>query len=57
VSWVGFVTWPYLAQHCDALGSPDRADWIGGHGTEPYEQNTQQSPGLGRNVVSQPVHV
>ena len=21
--------------------------WIGGHGTEPYEQNTQQSPGFG----------
>jgi hypothetical protein len=21
--------------------------WMGGHGTEPYEQNTQQSPGSG----------
>jgi hypothetical protein len=21
--------------------------WMGGHGTEPYEQNTQQSPGRG----------
>jgi hypothetical protein len=27
---------------------------IGGQGTEPYEQNTQQSPGLGRSAVPQP---
>ena len=25
----------------------DRRSWIGGHGTEPYEQKTQQSPGFG----------
>jgi hypothetical protein len=27
---------------------------MGGQGTEPYEQNTQQSPGFGRNVLPQP---
>lgn len=32
----------------DASQQP-RAAWTGGHGTDPYEQNTQQSPGLGRN--------
>src|SRR5579863_3322117 len=26
----------------------------GGHGTDPYEQNTQQSPGLGRRSSPQP---
>jgi hypothetical protein len=25
----------------------DLPAWIGGHGTDPYEQNTQQSPGNG----------
>jgi hypothetical protein len=30
---------------------------MGGHGTEPYEQNTQQSPAFGRSVAQQPVHV
>jgi hypothetical protein len=29
--------------------------WIGGHFTEPYEQNTQQSPGFGRSTVAQPL--
>lgn len=29
----------------------------GGHGTEPYEQNTQQSPLLGRRVARQAEHV
>ena len=29
---------------------------IGGHGTLPYEQNTQQSPGLGLSKTSQLVH-
>ena len=29
---------------------------IGGHFTEPYEQNTQQSPGLGRSRVLQLPH-
>ena len=27
---------------------------IGGHGTDPYEQNTQQSPGFGLKTVPQP---
>ena len=30
--------------------------WIGGHFTEPKEQNTQQSPGLGRSKVLQLLH-
>jgi hypothetical protein len=34
-----------------------RLAWIGGHGTEPYEQNMQQSPGFGRSVAPQPVQV
>jgi hypothetical protein len=29
---------------------------LGGQGTEPYEQNTQQSPRLGRKSVLHPVH-
>jgi hypothetical protein len=29
--------------------------WIGGHGTSPNEQNTQQSPGSGRSSVPQPL--
>src|SRR5580704_11682842 len=29
--------------------------WMGGHGTEPYEQNTQQSPGFGRRSSPQPM--
>jgi len=28
---------------------------IGGHGTDPYEQNTQQSPLFGRSPLAQPV--
>jgi hypothetical protein len=27
--------------------------WTGGHGTEPYEQNTQQSPAFGLNTAAQ----
>lgn len=30
--------------------------WIGGHGTEPNEQNTQQSPGFGRKTAWQLPH-
>ena len=30
--------------------------WIGGHGMLPYEQNTQQSPGLGRSNTPQCGH-
>jgi hypothetical protein len=33
-----------------------RSSCIGGHFTEPKEQNTQQSPALGRNSVLQLVH-
>jgi hypothetical protein len=29
---------------------------MGGHLTEPYEQNTQQSPALGRSNARQPGH-
>jgi len=37
--------------------TPERSAWIGGHGTEPYEQNTQQCPCFGRNIAPQPVHL
>ena len=30
--------------------------WTGGHGTEPYEQNTQQSPDLGLNIAPHAAH-
>ncbi len=30
--------------------------WMGGHGTEPYEQKTQQSPSFGLNSVPHPLH-
>ena len=30
--------------------------WIGGHFTEPNEQNTQQSPELGRRIALQLLH-
>ena len=33
-----------------------RCPWTGGQGTDPNEQNTQQSPGLARNSVLQPSH-
>ena len=32
------------------------AAWIGGQATVPKEQNTQQSPGLGRSRALQLVH-
>jgi hypothetical protein len=38
-----------VAQH-------DGLAWIGGQGTEPYEQNTQQSPGFGRSNAPQLTH-
>lgn len=31
--------------------SPLPRSWIGGHGTVPYEQYTQQSPGLGLSTA------
>jgi hypothetical protein len=34
--------------HREALQHP-RSACTGGHGTEPYEQNTQQCSGFGRN--------
>jgi hypothetical protein len=40
-----------------AGASPDRSAWTGGHGTEPYEQNTQQSPSFGRSLAAQPVQL
>jgi hypothetical protein len=51
------VTALYRTQQEVASGSPERSAWIGGHGTEPYEQNTQQSPDFGRSVAPQPVQV
>jgi hypothetical protein len=29
--------------------------WIGGHGTDPKEQNTQQSPGFGFSLSPHPL--
>jgi hypothetical protein len=46
----------YLVQQEAAALSPERSAWIGGQGTEPYEQNTQQSPRFGRSRTPQPVH-
>jgi len=51
------------ARHADA-GGPQHCvvaptaccTWIGGHGTVPQEQKTQQSPGFGRSIVPQPRH-
>ncbi|AIF47582.1 hypothetical protein HY57_10025 [Dyella japonica A8] len=34
----------------------DPCCWIGGHGTEPYEQNTQQSPAFGFSSAPQAAH-
>jgi hypothetical protein len=55
--------------HVMALGGPSRlrarlqsqlmqqrCACTGGHLTEPYEQNTQQSPALGRSTVWQRTH-
>ena len=36
--------------------APAPASCTGGHGTEPYEQNTQQSPAFGRSNAPQPAH-
>ena len=38
------------------FGQHSRCCWIGGHLTEPNEQKTQQSPGLGRNTVLHLLH-
>jgi hypothetical protein len=42
-------------QQALALLPSARASWIGGQGTSPYEQNTQQSPALGFNTAPQPL--
>jgi hypothetical protein len=47
----------YVGQQEAAPASPECSAWIGGHGTEPWEQKTQQSPGFGRSVAPQPVQV
>lgn len=39
-----------------AFPQQERFCWIGGHGTVPKEQNTQQSPALGRSNVWQVGH-
>jgi hypothetical protein len=36
--------------------APRPSACTGGHGAEPYEQNTQQSPAFGRSIVPQPAH-
>ena len=46
----------YPAQQEAAPLSPERSAWIGGQGTEPYEQKTQQSPRFGRSNAPQPLH-
>jgi hypothetical protein len=47
----------HAAQHEADPPLPERSICFGGHGTEPKEQNTQQSPGSGLNFVPHPVHV
>jgi hypothetical protein len=47
----------YPAQQEGAHASPERCAWIGGHGIEPHEQKTQQSPRFGRSSTPQPVHL
>jgi len=41
------------AQHCPVPSPPSRACCFGGQGTEPNEQNTQQSPERGLNMTPQ----
>jgi hypothetical protein len=52
-----FVIRLHSAQQESASVSPYRCPWIGGHGTEPKEQNTQQSPSFGRSITPQPEHL
>ena len=47
----GFSTYPH-----GLLSVPGGRLEFGGQGTEPYEQNTQQSPDLGRMMTWQPGH-
>jgi hypothetical protein len=46
---------PRARQHGLQQRSWPPLSWIGGHDTVPNEQNTQQSPGLGRSSVPQPL--
>jgi len=61
------MSWPTREEHTKLLlveAPPQqvddrpfiRASWTGGHGTLPYEQNTQQSPALGLSRAPHPVH-
>ena len=43
------------SHYAPQLGQP-RCICAGGHLTEPYEQNTQQSPAFGRSIALQPAH-
>ena len=48
-----------LCQLGSVIGQPQHDEpsaWMGGHLFVPYEQNTQQSPALGRNTVLQFSH-
>ncbi len=38
------------------IATPWPANCTGGQGVSPYEQNTQQSPGLGRSTCWQASH-
>ena len=54
--WIVALATDYAVQHEVVPGAPEGALCIGGQGTDPYEQNTQQSPFFGRNRAPQPVH-
>jgi len=49
-------TTPYFFIPVFLVGEIECPACIGGQGTDPYEQNTQQPPGLGRSLMPQPVH-
>jgi hypothetical protein len=53
---MGRANEPYPRYSSFAQQPDARWSCIGGHGTDPWEQNTQQSPLFGRNLVPQPVH-
>jgi hypothetical protein len=53
------MTQAVLLQHrlqALAVLPPNLSAWMGGHGTDPYEQNTQQSPALGFKSTPHPWH-
>ncbi len=41
----GLLPWP--RERLNYRQQDPAADWTSGHGADPYEQNTQQSPALG----------